>query len=170
MADETKLVDLGKSMIDAGQKVAEAEAAQDAETVPLTSGLMRLTRSSIALVVGLAVIGTIIMNVLGKIDGPTAINAVLVLVGLLAGKTALEDSAEKIGANVQELRSKGIGQAAVEVSKMLPAIVDALGAPRPDPKIAEHETKLRQLRELAELNERLGGGNVVPIKPPPASS
>lgn len=69
---------------------------EEDDQIPLVSGARRLFTSSKGLIVGFGVVGVIVMNVLGKIDGPTALNAVLVLVGMYVGGVALEDGAEKL--------------------------------------------------------------------------
>jgi hypothetical protein len=144
-------------MAEAEKKLAEEQ--QQEEAASLYSGVARLARSSIAIVVGLAVIGTIVMNVLGKIDGATAINAILVLVGLLAGKTALEDGAEKLGARMHETRSSSLARAA-EV--LVPMVKEFL--PRPGPELVGRSG---DVLPFSPPSQRPGPGG---SKPPDKSS
>jgi hypothetical protein len=64
----------------------------------MLSGIKRLTNSSAAIVLGLAVIGVIVMNVAGRVDGPTALDFIKWLVTFFFAKIAVEDAAAKIAA------------------------------------------------------------------------
>jgi hypothetical protein len=63
--------------------------------VPLHSGLRRLVTSAKAIVALIAVVGVIVMNMMGKISGADALNFVTVVVMSYFGAHAIEDGAEK---------------------------------------------------------------------------
>lgn len=125
------------------------------------SGVRRLSKSSVAIVVLIALTGVVVMCTLGKIDGTTAVQAALVLVGILAGKTAIEDGAQKVGQGVAELKSeseKGFAQLILSTVDQLPKVLETI-------KMVEDQArsrKLAQMRELLELQEKIEG---VPSKP-----
>jgi hypothetical protein len=59
-------------------------------------GIARLYRSSAAIVLMLAVVGVVVMNVVGRIDGPDALDFIKWLVMAFFAKVAIEDGASKI--------------------------------------------------------------------------
>lgn len=58
-------------------------------------GIARLSRSSAALILALAVIGVIVMNVVGRIEGEVALDFIKWLVMAFFAKIAIEDGAAK---------------------------------------------------------------------------
>ncbi len=64
---------------------------------PWYSGLQRLIGSSKAWVVLAAIIGIIVMNVYGQIEGPRALEAITWMVGIWLGAVAVEDGASNLG-------------------------------------------------------------------------
>ena len=63
----------------------------------VTAGIKRLLGSSKAIVVLVAILGVILMEVLGRIDGTHALDTIKWLVAALIGATAAEDAASKLG-------------------------------------------------------------------------
>jgi hypothetical protein len=93
------------------------------------TGIKRLFTSSKYLLVGIACVGIIVMNVMGRVDGPTALNAILWMVGLVLGATAVEDAAKKVRGNTGD--PKAIMEA---IGPILPAVLDLLLKPKQDPE------------------------------------
>lgn len=91
----------------------------DPNGIPISSGARRLLTSSKAIVAGLAVIGVIVMNVTGRIDGAKALEFITWVILAYFGAHAAEDAAEK-------LRLTGGGQASTLSPERLKAIMDAL--------------------------------------------
>lgn len=126
------------------------------------SGVRRLSKSSVAIVVLIALAGVFVLLALGRIDGTTAVQAALVLVGILAGKTAIEDGAQKVGENIMVVRSnaEAAKNAAIEDSvrqgidmgmKAIPEFIGMIKAIESDAR----DKKLAQMRELVDLREKI---------------
>lgn len=69
----------------------------DDERSPLLGGLRRLFSSSKYLLVLLAIIGIVVMNLVGRISGEMALAAIGGLISVAIGATAVEDAAGKVG-------------------------------------------------------------------------
>lgn len=93
---------------------------QPEEGVPLYSGIARLMRSSTAWVALAAIIGIIVMNVLGHIESGKALDAVVTIVLAYIAKVAVEDGAEKL----RLVRRGGVPSAVAQ--SLLPLLMEAL--------------------------------------------
>lgn len=88
------------------------------------NGLKRLFTSSKYLLTGVVCVGIIVMNVLGRVDGPQALEAILLVVGLALGATAVEDAAKKIRGSAGD--PKAVMDAAAPLIPLLTAMVQKL--------------------------------------------
>lgn len=158
-------------------------AAEDDGLVPLHSGLRRLVTSAKAIVALVSVVGVIVMNMMGKIDGPAALNFVTVVVCAYFGAHAIEDGAEKAAGG----RKPSTAAVMSQVSTLLPQLTGLLGmitggggnAPQEQPVVmrARGPVALRPLtpeereRMLAEMiAPDPPSADVIPIRgesPPP---
>jgi hypothetical protein len=93
---------------------------QPEESVPLYSGIARLMRSSTAWVALAAIIGIIVLNVLGRIESGKALDAVVTIVLAYIAKVAVEDGAEKL----RLVRRGGVPPAVAQ--SLLPLLMEAL--------------------------------------------
>jgi hypothetical protein len=121
------------------------------------SGLKRLFTSSKYLLTGIVCVGIIVMNVMGRIEGPAALEAIMLVVGLALGATAVEDAAKKIRGNIGD--PKAIGEALGPILSLVSQIVGGLARSRqsvPMPQVCRYEVGPDDsVDELVEEAEKL---------------
>lgn len=107
----------------------------DDERSPLLGGLRRLFSSSKYLLVLLAIIGIVVMNLVGRISGEMALAAIGGLVSVAIGATAVEDAAGKVGGRPMSAKAISALVGGVQaVLASLPAKHEVLVPGRTDPR------------------------------------
>jgi len=103
------------------------------KNTPWYSGLQRLVGSSKAWVVLAAIVGIVVMNVTGRIEGTQALEAITWVVAVWLGAVAIEDGAHKMqGGGNKKLSAGGQAETLARIMQLFTPLLSKLFESEPE--------------------------------------